>query len=83
MDMGLLGCFMSAAQARQALTVAAFVAVEAVVRAAILVWKQIHPNASIQVVSLRLSNHHRAMTPALGMFSSRPPISGLPPAAVQ
>jgi hypothetical protein len=52
------------AQAQQTLTIAAFPAVDDIVRAAIPAWKRLHPTVDIKVVSRQFSDHHTAMTTA-------------------
>ena len=53
------------AQTRQTLTVAAFPAVDEIVRSAIPHWNRLHPTVDIKVVSRQFSDHHTAMTTAL------------------
>ncbi|MFG6447376.1 extracellular solute-binding protein [Roseateles sp. BYS180W] len=53
-----------AAQTRT-LTVAAFPAVDQIVRAALPAWRQRHPDVDIKVVSRQITDHHTAMTTAL------------------
>ena len=64
---GLLGLAMAPglASAQQSLTVAAYPAVDEIVRAAIPHWKKRHPAVEIKVVSRQFSDHHTAMTTAL------------------
>ena len=60
-----------ASQAQQTLTVAAFPAVDEIVRSAIPQWKRSHPNVDIKVVSRQFSDHHTAMTTAAACTSPR------------
>lgn len=73
----LLGGAGSAAQAQQVLTVAAFPAVDEIVRAAIPAWKRLHPNVEIKVVSRQFSDHHTAMTTALSTSFYLPDVMAL------
>ena len=65
------------AQAQQTLTIAAFPAVDEIVRAAIPKWKQTHPNVDIKVVSRQFSDHHTAMTTALSTSFYLPDVMAL------
>ncbi|MBC7455178.1 MAG: extracellular solute-binding protein [Massilia sp.] len=51
--------------AQQTLTVAAFPAVDAIVRSVIPAWQRLHPNVAIKVVSRQFNDHHTAMITAL------------------
>lgn len=53
------------ALAQQVLTVAAYPAVDEIIRAAIPQWKRLHPNVEVKVVSRQFGDHHTAMTTAL------------------
>lgn len=75
--LGLLGFAGSAAQAQQVLTVAAFPAVDEIVRAAIPAWKRLHPNVDIKVVSRQFGDHHTAMTTALSTSFYLPDVMAL------
>ena len=48
----------------QTLTVAAYPAVDEIVRAAIPAWKRRHPTIDIRVISRQFADHHTAMTTA-------------------
>jgi hypothetical protein len=65
--LGLTAMMLWHAQARsqQQLTVAAFPAVDEIVRAAIPQWKRSHPTADIKVINREVSDPHTAMTTAL------------------
>jgi multiple sugar transport system substrate-binding protein len=73
----MLGGLASAAQAQQVLTVAAFPAVDAIVKAAIPAWKHLHPNVDIKVVSRQFADHHTAMTTALSTSFYLPDVMAL------
>jgi multiple sugar transport system substrate-binding protein len=72
-----LGLATFAAQAQQTLTVAAFPAVDAIVRAAIPAWKKLYPNVEIKVVSRQFADHHTAMTTALSTSVYLPDVMAL------
>ncbi|MDE2393942.1 MAG: extracellular solute-binding protein [Burkholderiales bacterium] len=65
---------LTAAQAQQTLTVAAYPAVDAIVKSAIPAFKAKHPNVDIQVVSRQFADHHTAMTTALATSSHLPDV---------
>lgn len=65
------------AQGKTELVVAAFPAVDAVVKAAIPTWKKRHPDVEIKVVSRQFSDHHTAMTTALSTSFYLPDIMAL------
>lgn len=65
------------AAAQQVLTVAAFPAVDEIVRSAIPAWKRLHPNVDIKVVSRQFSDHHTAMTTALSTSFYLPDVMAL------
>ncbi|CAD5372771.1 Sugar ABC transporter substrate-binding protein [Rubrivivax sp. A210] len=65
------------ALAQQVLTVAAFPAVDEIVRAAIPAWKKLHPNVDIKVVSREFNDHHTAMTTALSTSVYLPDVMAL------
>jgi multiple sugar transport system substrate-binding protein len=54
------------------LTVAAYPAVDAIIKAAIPAWEKIHPEVEINVVSRQFNDHHTAMTTALSTSGSVP-----------
>jgi len=66
-----------AAQAQQSLTIAAFPAVDEIVKSAIPAWKRLHPNVEIKVVSRQFSDHHTAMTTALSTSFYLPDVMAL------
>ena len=63
--------------AARTLTVAAFPAVDAIVKAAIPAWQQRHAEVGIQVVSRQFADHHTAMTTALSTRSRLPDVMAL------
>ncbi len=65
------------AAAQQQLTVAAYPAVDQIVRAAIPRWQQLHPTVAIQVVSRQFADHHTAMTTALSTSVYLPDVMAL------
>jgi multiple sugar transport system substrate-binding protein len=71
---GFAFCALGAAQAQQTLTVAAFPAVDDIVKSAIPAWKAKHPNVEIKVVSRQFADHHTAMTTALSTSSYLPDV---------
>ena len=66
-----------AAQAQMTLTVAAFPAVDDIVKSAIPAWKKLHPNVEIKVISRQFSDHHTAMTTALSTAVYLPDVMAL------
>ncbi len=73
----LLALAIGAAQAQQVLTVAAFPAVDEIVRAAVPAWKKLHPTVDVKVVSRQFSDHHTAMTTALSTSVYLPDVMAL------
>lgn len=65
------------AQAQQTLTVAAFPAIDQIVRAALPEWKRRHPNVEVKVVSRQLTDHHTAMTTAMSTSFYLPDVMAL------
>lgn len=62
---------------RQTLTVAAFPAVDEIIRAAIPAWNKLHPEVEIKLVSRQLTDHHTAMTTALSTAAYLPDVMAL------
>jgi multiple sugar transport system substrate-binding protein len=62
---------------QRTLTVAAFPAVDEIVRAAIPAWKKLHPDVDIKVVSRQFADHHTAMTTALSTSVYLPDVMAL------
>ena len=78
--LALLGGLLAApcqVEAQQSLTVAAYPAVDEIVRAALPRWKALHPNVEIRVVSRQFSDHHTAMTTALSTSVYLPDVMAL------
>lgn len=63
-----------AAFAQQSITVAAYPAVDDIVKAAIPTWKKAHPDVDVKVVSRAFADHHTAMTTALSTSSNLPDV---------
>ena len=78
--LSLVALFLSGAQAQQAqqtLIVAAYPAVDEIVKAAIPAWKRLHPTVEIKVISRQFSDHHTAMTTALSTSFYLPDVMAL------
>ena len=73
----LLALAIGPVQAQQVLTVAAFPAVDEIVRAAIPAWQALHPTVQIKVVSRQTADHHTAMTTALSTAVKVPDVMAL------
>ena len=67
-----LGMPAAASAPPRTLTVAAFPAIDQIVRGAIPAWQARHPDIELKVVSRRSSDHHVAMTTALSSQSNLP-----------
>ena len=65
------------AAAQKTLIVAAFPAVDEIVKAAIPAWKRLHPEVDIKVVSRQFNDHHTAMTTALSTSFYLPDVMAL------
>ncbi|WP_133702840.1 ABC transporter substrate-binding protein [Roseateles toxinivorans] len=79
---GLLACGLLGATAvhgaeRTVLQLAAFPLVDEIARAALPVWRQMHPGVDIQIVSRQYADHHTAMTTALSTSSLLPDVMAL------
>ena len=61
----IAGLWGGVAQAGTTITVAAFPALDAAVKAAIPLYKKQHPDVDIKLVSLAFADHHVAMTTSL------------------
>ena len=68
---------MTGAQAQQTLIIAAFPAVDEIVKSAIPAWQKLHPTVEIKVVSRQFSDHHTAMTTALSTSFYLPDVMAL------
>ena len=76
--LGLAFVLLSAVQAQQmTLVVAAFPAVDEIVKAAVPAWKRLHPTVDIKVISRQFSDHHTAMTTALSTTFYLPDVMAL------
>ncbi len=75
--LGLCLCLQQNALAQQRLTVAAYPAVDAVIKAAIPAWKALHPDVDIELVSRQFDDHHTAMTTALSTSGNLPDVMAL------
>ena len=75
--LGLATLQLAGAQAQQTLVVAAYPAVDEIVKSAIPAWKRLHPNVDIKVVSRQFSDHHTAMTTALSTSVYLPDVMAL------
>lgn len=60
------------AHAQKVLTVAAYPAVDSIIKAALPAWEKKHPGVQVKVISRAYADHHTAMTTALST-SSKPP----------
>jgi multiple sugar transport system substrate-binding protein len=59
------------------LTVAAYPAVDEIVKAALVEWKKKHPQVDVKVVGREYADHHTAMTTALATSSGLPDVMAL------
>lgn len=75
--LGLLAVLLGDVRAQQSLSVAAFPAVDEIVKSAIPAWKRLHPTVDIKVVSRQFSDHHTAMTTALSTSFYLPDVMAL------
>ncbi len=73
----LLAAALPSVFAQKLLTVAAFPAVDEIVKAAIPAWKKLHPQVEIKVVSRQFADHHTAMTTALSTSFYLPDVMAL------
>ena len=73
----LAALLLSGAQAQQTLVVAAFPAVDEIVKSTIPAWKRLHPTVDIKVISRQFSDHHTAMTTALSTSFYLPDVMAL------
>ena len=78
--LGLAALLLSGAlaqQTQQTLIVAAFPAVDEIVKAAIPAWKRLHPTVEVKVISRQFGDHHTAMTTALSTSFYLPDVMAL------
>ena len=59
------------------LTVAAFPAIDEIVRSALPAWHALHPDVEVKIVSRELNDHHTAMTTALSTAKGLPDVMAL------
>jgi multiple sugar transport system substrate-binding protein len=64
-------------QASQTLTIAAYPAVDEIVKSAIPLWHSLHPDVTVKVVSRQFTDHHTAMTTALSTSFYLPDVMAL------
>ncbi len=60
--------------AQTVLVVAAYPAVDEIVKAALPAWQKKHPNVQVKVVGREYADHHTAMTTALAASSGLPDV---------
>lgn len=70
-------CAAARASAATTLTVAAYPAVDAIVKAALPAWRARHPEVAVRVVSRQYGDHHTAMTTALSTSVYLPDVMAL------
>ncbi len=59
------------------LTVAAFPAIDEIVRSALPAWRAVHPEVEVKVLSREVNDHHTAMTTALSTAKGLPDVMAL------
>ena len=74
---GLVASGRASGMRRHKLTVAAFPLVDEIVRAALPLWRQRHPDVDVEVVSRQYADHHTAMTTALSTSVHLPDVMAL------
>lgn len=62
-------CFSVPGWAQTVLTVAAYPAVDEIIKAALPEWQKKHPHVQVKVVGREYADHHTAMTTALAASS--------------
>jgi multiple sugar transport system substrate-binding protein len=72
-----LACLGAGAQQRQTLVVAAYPAVDEIVRSAIPAWKRLHPDVDIRVLSRGFEDHHTVMVTALSTATNLPDVTAV------
>jgi multiple sugar transport system substrate-binding protein len=70
----IAGAAMANIAKAESITVAAYPAVDQIVREAIPAWKLIHPDVDVIIVSREFNDHHTAMTTALATRSHLPDV---------
>lgn len=71
---GLVLALSPAAWAQTVLTVAAYPAVDEIIKAALPEWQKMHPQVQVKVVGREYADHHTAMTTALAASSGLPDV---------
>ena len=61
----------------QSLSVAAYPALDEIIKAAIPLWKQKHPEVEIKLIARAMDDHHKAMSTALSTSSNLPDVMAL------
>lgn len=74
---GLTLWALPSAGAQRVLTVAAYPAIDAIVKTAIPAWQALHPDVALAVISREFSDHHTAMTTALSTSTGLPDVMAL------
>lgn len=75
LSMMLCACLMHSAHAQKTtITVAAYPAVDDIVKAALKEWQKKNPNVEVKVVSREYGDHHTAMTTALATSTGLPDV---------
>ena len=69
-----LVCSFGAHAEKRILTVAAYPAVDAIVKASLPAWQQNHPDVEVKVIPREYADHHTAMTTALATSSNLPDV---------
>lgn len=64
----------TASWSQTVMTVSAYPAVDAIIKAALTEWSKKHPNVEVRVVSREYADHHTAMTTALAASSGLPDV---------
>ena len=64
----------SAQAERKTITVAAYPAVDEIVKTALIEWKKTHPDVEVKIISREYADHHTAMTTALATATSLPDV---------
>ena len=74
---GLMGASAGSFAQKIVLTVAAYPAVDDIVKTALVEWQRKHPQVDVKVVSREFTDHHTAMTTALATSSGLPDVMAL------
>jgi multiple sugar transport system substrate-binding protein len=65
------------AQARTVLSIAAFPLVDEIARAAVPLWRKLHPDVEVRIETRQYQDHHTAMTTALSTSGNLPDVMAL------